>query len=219
MNTLIAVAVVLAGVAAAVDWAAIARRDLRLERRAKPAVIVPLLVAVLLSDPNASPTSLLLAAALAASLVGDMLLLPPERFTYGLVAFLGAHVAYLGVFLLGQLDLGLAGLGALIAVAVLATVGRRILAAARLAGMGRPVGAYLVAICLMAIAATASGSVTAAVGAWIFVVSDALLGWGRFVAGPSKSPSGATPRRLAIMVTYHLAQILLTATILVRHAS
>ncbi len=196
------------------DWVAVARGDQRLERRLKPAVLAPLIGAVLLSHPDASTRSILLAIALAASLAGDALLMPPERFTYGLVAFFVAHVAFLAIFLLGPLNAPPAALGALAAAVVMLIIGRGILAGATRAGLRRPVAAYLAAIFLMAIAATASGLPVAAAGAWLFVASDAILGWDRFTAQPAATPRAAAVRRLAVMVPYHAAQLLLTAALL-----
>ncbi|MES2209138.1 MAG: lysoplasmalogenase [Chloroflexota bacterium] len=219
MNPLIAVAVAAAGVAATVNWYAIVRGDLQLERVSKAAVLAPLLAAVLLNDPDAKATSLLLGAALAASLAGDWLMLPPGRFTAGLAAFLVAHVAYLAVFLLGPLDAVLAAAGAAIGVGTLMVAGRPILLGATRAGMRRPVGAYLVGITLMAIAATASRSPMAAVGAWLFVASDARLGWRRFVTSPETRDTAPAWHRLGVMVPYHAGQILLTVAILLQPAS
>ncbi|MBI2762784.1 MAG: lysoplasmalogenase [Chloroflexi bacterium] len=204
---------------ALVDWAAVARADARLERWAKPAVMVALLGAVVLSDPEASTRSLLLAAALGASLVGDILLLPPTRFTAGLVAFLLAHVAYIGAFLLGPLFAPPAVLGVLVALAVLAIPGRPILAGATAAGMRWPVAIYFAAIVLMVISATASGSPFTAIGAWLFVASDARLGWGQFVTPHGRQAAAPAWHRLGVLVPYHAGQILLTTTILLQRAS
>lgn len=204
-----------AGVVAVIDWVAVARSDRHLEGMAKPGVIAVLLVTVLLSDPSASPLSLLLGAALVGSLMGDLFLLPPERFADGLLAFFGAHLAYLAAFILiGSLraDLGALGLG--LGVVMVATVGRAILRGAMGSGLGPKVAAYLAVIVAMATVATASGLILAALGAWFFVLSDAVLGWDRFVAGPPASPRGALTRRLAIIVSYHVAQLLLVAAVL-----
>lgn len=209
-----ALALVAACLAAVIDWLAVARDDLRTERIAKPAVIVALIAAVVLAGPGVSAVRVLLVIALAASLAGDLLLLPPGRFTAGLAAFLVAHLAYLALFLQGPLDAGAALVGLGMAAVVLLVAGRPILAGARRAGMGGPVAVYLGAICLMAIAATASISPSATVGAWLFILSDALLGWDRFAAPPGGSTAAAAGRRAAVMVTYHGAQILLAVAVL-----
>ena len=206
--------VALAGIFAVIDWTAVARSDDRLERIAKPAVIAPLIVAVLLSDPEASTRSFLLALALGASVTGDLLLLPPGRFLHGLGAFFVAHLAYLAVFLFGPLRSEPAAIAVVAAVAVGLVAGRPILAGATRAGLRRPVAGYLAAILLMAIAATASGSPVAAAGAWLFVASDAILGWDRFAAQPAATPRAGVVRRLAVIVPYHAAQLMLTAALL-----
>lgn len=214
MSGPVVAALLVAGLIAALDWIAVARGDERAERIAKPAALAALIVAAAIAGAASSPTGLLLLAALAASLAGDWLLLPPVRFTAGLVAFLAAHVAYLALFLLGDLQVGSAALGVAATSILLATAGRPILAGAARAGMGGPVIAYFAAICLMAIAATASGSPLAAAGAWLFVVSDAALGWDRFAAPPAVTRDAAARRRLAVIVTYHAAQMLLTIAVL-----
>jgi uncharacterized membrane protein YhhN len=150
-----------------------------------------------------------LIAALAASLAGDVLLLGSGRFVAGLVAFLVAHLAYLVAFaqLPGSAPWAVAGV--VIAAIVAATMGRVLLAAAGRSGLAAPVAVYLVAICGMAIAATRTGLPAAILGAWLFVASDAMLAWGRVVAPSSASPRGAARLRVAVMVTYHVGQVLL----------
>ena len=215
MTSLELVGLGMAAAFAVIDWVAVARDDSRLERVAKPAVMAALIVTVLLSDPNASSRSLLLAVALAASMVGDLLLLPPERFTQGLIAFFVAHLAYLGVFLfLAPLRLDRGVIAIVVGLGVLAVVGRGILAGATTAGLGRPVAAYLAAILVMAVVATATGSLLGTVGAWAFVASDAILGWDRFVAAAPGSIRARRSRRLAVIVPYHVGQLLLTAAVL-----
>lgn len=206
-------AIIAAGFVAAADWIAVAREDRLFEGIAKPGVIFCLFVAVLLAGPGVSPVRWLLIVALAASLAGDWLLLPPGQFVAGLVAFLVAHLAYLALFLLGNLQAGPAAIGVAGAAALLVVVGRPILGGARRAGLGGPVLAYFGAILAMAIAATASGSPLAAAGAWLFVASDTLLGWDRFAAPPAVSPEAAARRRIGIIVPYHLAQVLLTVAV------
>jgi uncharacterized membrane protein YhhN len=49
----------------------------------------------------------------------------------------------------------------------------------------------------------------AVLGAWLFVASDAMLAWGRFRAPSSGSPRGTARLRVAVMVTYHVGQVLL----------
>ncbi len=219
MTTLELVLVGAALVVAALDWYAVVIGDERRERIAKPAVMVILITAALLGDPDARPMSLLLGAALGASFFGDILLLPPVRFRAGLTAFLLAHVAYLAAFLLGHLEIVPAVVGGVTGLVLLATIGRPILRGAEAAGMRRSVTAYFVAIVLMAVAATASGSLVAVAGAWLFVASDAVLGRRQFVDDRGAVAAAPAWHRLAVMVPYHLGQILLAAAILIQRAS
>ena len=73
--------------------------------------------------------------------------------------------------------------------------------------MHRPVLAYLVVISLMAIAAWATGEPWLMAGAALFVASDTILGWRNFVNRRPWMP-------LAVMVTYHLGQAGLVASLL-----
>ena len=181
-----------------------------MERIAKPAVLVALLVAARPAHawtPEAQAARPWLVLGLVASLVGDVLLLPPGRFVPGLLAFLAAHLAYLVAFLQlpGEdpwLVIGIVG-----AAVLLVTVGRVLVRAAARVGLAGPVTLYLVAITLMAVAATRTGEVAAIAGAWLFVASDAMLGWGRLRAPqPGLPRGGGRAQRVAVMVTYHLGQ-------------
>ncbi len=219
MTPLVGALLAVAVGAAVVDWIAVGlegRRSLAVERVAKPLVLVALLAAAVVWPVGTGEGAAVrpwLIAALAASLAGDVLLLPPGRFIAGLVAFLLAHLAYLVAFtqLPGTFPWFLAGV--VIAAVVVATVGRVLVAAARRDGLGAPVGAYLVAICGMAVAATRTGLPAAIIGAWLFVASDAMLAWGRF-GGPSPaSPRGPATLRVAVLVTYHVGQLLLVVAL------
>lgn len=221
---------------AVVDWVAVARRWRGLELIAKPSVILALLAAVaaspgpvapdhgpLAAAGTLSPGWLLVLGGLFASLLGDLLLVPPARFVAGLVAFLVAQVAYLVRFVGQPIALGdpaaiaRIALGLAIALAVAWLPGRRILAGARRAGLGAPVAVYLVAILAMALAATASGLWISAVGAWLFVASDAMLGLARFADGArGSSDDGAADARwnVATMAAYHAGQVLIVVGLL-----
>jgi len=207
------VAIALAIGAAVVDWAAVwsgGTRARRVERVAKPLVPALLALGVAAGPGSGVPGSItgLVLVALVTSLVGDVLLLPPGRLVGGLVAFLVAHLAYLVAFaqLPGEAAWAVAGILAAAAVAV--TVGRALVVAARGAGMAVPVAAYLVVILAMAVAATRTGAPAAIAGAWLFVASDALLGWGTFRSGGERRVS-----RVAVIVTYHAAQLLLVVAL------
>jgi uncharacterized membrane protein YhhN len=212
-----------AGAAALVDWAAVARSAVGLEYVAKPAVLVALTTACAVLP--ASHTDLVdrrwwFVAALAWCLVGDVLLmLPGNLFVPGLIAFLLAHVLYIVGFLQPPSPPGVppfafsttglavaAGLAAAYAVVPAALLfgalrrdGHRSLMA--------PVAVYLVAILTMAVVAANVGVPAASAGAALFVVSDTVLALNRFVR-PTRH--GNT----AVHITYHLAQGLLVLSLL-----
>ena len=197
-----------AAIAAVLDWVAVWGGHLRLEYAAKPLVLLLLLGAALAAggaQPEARPWLVL---ALAASLVGDVFLLPAGSFPTGLLAFLVAQLAYLGAFVQRPGVVPLLAVGAVAAVILGATAGRSIVRGAPRA-LRPPVAVYLLAICLMAIAATGTAAPLAIGGAWLFVASDTVLGWDRFAAPRAATPRAATARRLAVTVPYHAAQVLL----------
>jgi uncharacterized membrane protein YhhN len=103
--------------------------------------------------------------------------------------------------------------GVVLAGVLVGTVGRVLVGAARRVGLAAPVAVYLVAICGMAIAATRTGLPAAILGAWLFVASDTMLAWGRFKAPASGSTRGAARLRVAVIVTYHVGQVLLVAAL------
>jgi uncharacterized membrane protein YhhN len=204
--------IVVATVLAAADWWAVATGRLGVERIAKPAVIVALIVATLALEPAVPERiRLLVLIALGASLIGDVLLLPGGPFLGGVVAFAAAQVAYAAAFSLRPLEpVALVG-GAVAGVIVAIAIGRPILRGAPTA-MRLPVAAYLVLILAMATLATGTTVPFAVAGAWTFVASDAILAWGRF-ADPV---AGARPGwQVAILATYHVAQGLLVLSLLV----
>jgi len=201
--------VCIAAVAAVVDWVAVFADLPGVERVAKPLVLVSLLVASVVLVPVGSGVRPWLSIALAASLAGDVLLLPPGRFVPALVAFMVAQLAYLVVFVQLPGSPVWLVLGIALAFGLVLTVGHEIVEGARKARLELAVGVYLAAICGMAITATRTGIPLAA----LFVASDATLGWDRFAARPASSPREARLRRLAVMVTYHLGQVLLVVAL------
>jgi uncharacterized membrane protein YhhN len=196
------VALVLAGLLAAGDWYSRWRDNAGLEYVCKPGTLIALIAAAALLDPDTSAVRAWFLAALVLSLAGDVLLmLPKEQFVAGLGAFLLAHLCFIGGFAAGGLR-GVAFALSLVGTAiVLAPVARRVLRGVQRnePELRPPVVAYLVVIGVMLAAAVASGNPIAAVGAVLFVTSDSMIAWSKFVA-----PFDAAP--VAIMVTYHLAQ-------------
>jgi uncharacterized membrane protein YhhN len=184
--------------------------DRRVEIITKPATLVALIGVALLIDPVDPTVRGWFVAALVLSLAGDVFLLGDDRwFVPGLASFLAGHVAYIGGFVAGPTWRWWAAVVALVPVALLvATAGRRIVAGARSADqrLVGPVVAYLTVISAMLVAAAAAGNGWAVIGAALFVVSDTILGWNRFVrSSPPLAP--------AIMITYHLAQAALVVSL------
>jgi uncharacterized membrane protein YhhN len=206
---------------AAVDWAAVAggRPWRRLEWAAKPGAMLALMAWLAWRAAPAGwpgPVEWFLAA-LAGSLAGDVLLmLPPRFFVGGLAAFLLAHLAYAAGFLAEGLPPAGAWLLALPVAAAAAWLFvrlRRALLARGDGGLVGPVGVYAAAISLMVVCGLAtllraawSGPPgwLAAGGALLFMASDSVLAWDRFVRPVRHG-------RLVVMVTYHLGQIGLIA--------
>jgi uncharacterized membrane protein YhhN len=189
---------------AAVDWIAVARGNRRLRRVSKPAVIVLLVVVALTLQRSSAAERSAFAVALSFSLLGDVALLKDERwFRPGLAAFLAAHLAYGGGFLIGGVNRGLLVYSVLAVAIVSSVLGGRILRAilqSSSRSMAAPVAAYLLAISAMLALAVASGKPLALAGAALFYASDGMIAWNRFVRPLSWSP-------LPIIVSYHLGQL------------
>jgi uncharacterized membrane protein YhhN len=181
---------------AVADWVAVSREQKEFEYVAKPAVLAALLI---YATTGADPSGWLIAA-LALSLLGDVyLMLPANLFAAGLAAFLLAHVSYIAAF-----DASWTARIIWLAVVLGASspVALRVLRSMDDPTLRPAVVIYLVTIALMVASACASGMLTAAVGAVLFFVSDGIIAWDRFVQKLPRS-------HLAIMVTYHLGQLLL----------
>jgi uncharacterized membrane protein YhhN len=200
-------------VAAPLDWWSVAVGGRRREWVLKPLVLVLLIVTAWLMGGYESAAGWWLLAALALSLAGDVALLSRSdpSFAVGLGGFLLAHLAFVVAFAhLGMPRADLGAVGLVLVLAMTAVVGRRVVPAARReAGpaLGGAVAAYLVVIGVMVVAAFASGQPLVALGATAFMASDAVLALNRFVR----------PRRfgpLAVMVTYHLGQVLIVLGVL-----
>jgi uncharacterized membrane protein YhhN len=190
---------------AVVDWVVVAADRRQLERVFKPAVMLGLMgVALTISAPESVRPWFL--AALVFSLLGDIfLMLPKERFIEGLASFLVAHALY--VVGLTQAFSAWPFVAGSLVVVIPATllVGLPLVRAIRGGShpsLVLPVVAYMGAISLMVMAAFGTGVVLAVAGGLLFLASDSILGWNRFVA-PIKQG------RFATMVTYHSSQALL----------
>ncbi len=203
---------VLPAVLAAVDWWAVARDDRRTETWAKPATLVALLVAAVALDAAGSTPGRWLLVALVFGLLGDVALLGDSlgRFRAGVAAFLVGHLAYLACF--ATLGLPRPGWSWAVLVVLLASLvaTRDVLPAThRLDGpaLSVPVAVYTAAIAAMLVAAWFTGEWLVALGATVFVASDATLSVDRFVRPIPRAD-------LFVMVTYHVGQALIVAGVL-----
>ena len=199
-----------AAVFAVGDWTARWRGERRLEYLCKPATILVLLVTAVVIMPaeDLGARRWWFVAALCFSLLGDVLLMvPSDRFVAGLGAFLLGHLCYLAGFFSHPPSAAALGVAAGAVVVVLGPLTWRVLAALRGEGPLRvAVGLYILVIAAMCATAVATGEVLAALGAVLFVSSDAMIAWNRFVKGLRHA-------EVAIMVTYHLAQAALVLSL------
>lgn len=198
------VTLAVAGLAAVADWVAVGRGDRRLEYVAKPLATFALVLVALSLDPEHDARRAWFVAGLVLSLAGDVfLMLPGDRFVAGLASFLLGHVAYVTGFWVVDRPGGAAlAVGVVVVAVAVVLLGRRILAGLRSAGeraLAVPVAVYMGVIGVMAASAIGTADAVAAAGASLFLVSDAVLAWNKFVRPLAWAP-------VAIMVTYHLAQ-------------
>ncbi len=203
-------------IVAITDWVAVATRRKTLEYFAKPGVMLVLLV-WLWQASGFSGSLIWFGLGLVFSMAGDIfLMLPRERFIAGLVAFLLAHVAYIIGFNQTPTAFNLAGFVLAVLVAlVFLRVYRRIAVGLDSSGqpaLKTPVLVYSLVISVMLLSALltlaadtwqAGAAILISAGALLFFLSDTLLASNKFV----------TPirwGRLAVIITYHLGQILIT---------
>ena len=204
---MIASAAIALALVAALDWAAVQRQWVRLERAAKPLVIVVLAWLAVTMGATDHDVGRFLLVALGFSLVGDIFLLGKGAvdFSGGLASFLVAHIAFVLAFLTLGVQPWWALLGLLIAVPLGLTAGRRIVQAAAHEGgaaLGGAVTAYLVVVVAMVVAASGTARPLVILGALAFLLSDTVLALDRFV-GPRSNA------RMLVIVTYHLGQVMM----------
>ena len=201
---------VVAAVVAVADWVAVDQRLFRLEYLFKPLTIVLLIWAAFTVDlGDAKPFVL---AGLAFGAIGAVELLassddgPADApFLAGLGSFLIGHVLYV----IGFARAGLQGIFLIAGVLVVAgaaglTLPAVLRGAARSAGRGfaAVVAAYAGVLGVMAVCAVGTGSWASAAGGVLFLASDTVIAWERFVGRLPRGP-------LLVIVTYHLAQFLI----------
>lgn len=197
-------------IVAAIDWWAVATDRRRIEYVAKPGTMVVLIAAALAIDLADGTQRTWFVVALVLSLAGDVfLMLPRDLFVPGLASFLFGHVAYIVGLLSGGVSYAGLGVAVVIIAVALPLLGGRVLRAVRAGDepeLTVPVTLYVLVISAMVVAAGASGSALALAGALAFYASDALIAWTRFIQPFDWG-------RVAVMVTYHVAQIALVASL------
>jgi uncharacterized membrane protein YhhN len=211
MTVTTACLLVVFGVYAAGNWWAVETGNRRLEWLCKPAALVALTGAAIAISPDDRSVKIAFVVGLVLSLAGDVfLMLPSDRFLFGLVSFFAAHVAYVVGFLLAGPEPALLAVGVAVVAAGVGFIGvplvRKVKAGDQ-ADFAVPVIAYLSVISVMVVVAFGAGNPWGIAGALSFYASDAILGWNRFVAETSHG-------HLAVMVTYHLAQFLLVLSLI-----
>jgi uncharacterized membrane protein YhhN len=200
---------------AILDWIATFKAWGKVEMFTKPAAMI-FLFAWLYAGTKLQGTVMWFGIGILFSLVGDTLLLAPNRFFLsGLIAFLLAHVAYIIGFNVNAVgpnawDIFFAFIILLSVVRIL----QRFIPVLRSKGMNSlilPVEIYALTISIMLFFAVrtladpawqtnATGLISA--GAFLFYISDLILAWNRFVAPIQNG-------RLLNIVAYHLGQIAL----------
>ncbi len=197
--------------AAANWWSRLADERRRTELWSKPLALIALIGVAVALQPADQLVRAWFVTALVCSLAGDVFLLYGDRyFVPGLVSFLFAHLAYtFGFIAFGDWSSSAFLAGAVLMGVLAVVVGLRIVVAARRTErvLGPAVATYLLAISVMFCAAMATGSTWAILGAALFVASDSVLGWRQFVADARWMP-------VTVMVTYHLGQAGLVASLL-----
>lgn len=152
----------------------------------------------------------LLVAGLALSALGDLFLSRDgeKAFIGGLVSFLVAHVAYIVLFVrIGHGPAVLLSIPLLAAAAVMVAASLALLRIIlrHVSGELRlPVMVYCTALVLMGLTALATERSMIIAGAVMFVASDAILAWEKFVepAASARKP----PMRIAVWILYYAAQ-------------
>lgn len=163
----------------------------------------------------------LLVLALVLSALGDAFLSREgdAAFLGGLASFLAAHVAYIVLFA-GHGDVLQSIIGetwrvvvalvmAVTSAGVLAILLRRVPGTLRI-----PVIAYSIAILFMGLASLTAPHIWIVAGAALFMASDTLLGWERFVMTSLSRNRVAV--RYAVWVLYYAAQLIITLAYLLK---
>lgn len=217
----------LLGFSIAADWTAVNKNNQKIIYLAKPSVMIVLIVASLYYAWPVGTNMGFFIAGLIFSLIGDVLLmLPTNRFIFGLLAFLAAHISYilaLDLFPIHSDDFIPTAIMVVLLTLVSIQAIRQLSKGIKVMGKQKyliPVALYISSLAIFSLAAIshfyklgtpAVVSYLLSAGAILFIFSDLQLAWNRFIEQKPKD-------RLKIHISYHLAQILLTAGILIKYS-
>jgi alkenylglycerophosphocholine hydrolase len=212
---------ILALIFAILEAIAVSRNAERLEYVAKPAVTICLFF-WLYTSTGLRGNALWFGLGILFSLVGDVLLMISfdRFFLIGLVSFLCVHIFYITGFREAMMNISAWSLILLVVIAInVSRLIRRIVGAMRLKGedpLVYPVTLYGTVISVMLYAAMStiydqnwktSAALFASLGAFLFVASDVILAWMKFVS-PVKNG------RVGNIALYHLGQMGLIAGVI-----
>ncbi len=198
---------------AVADWIAAEKKWKVIEYIAKPATMLSLLAWIGISVGWGAPLLWFTIGAVFC-LAGDIfLMLPGDRFIFGLIAFLFGQICYVIGF--NNLPPYINFLGGVVIIILLVYLGwlyPKLLGGLKAKAINRlriPVLIYSIVISLMVYSAlmtlTRTGwptpaAISVSLGAILFYISDSFLAWDRFV-------NPLAHARLKVMLTYHLGQI------------
>lgn len=179
----------------------------------KPLILISLLTHYYFSIPSHNRSGLLLIA-LQMSLLGDILLMSPNQFIAGLIAFLAAHIVYIFAYRQHQGEETENSLYGLHKIRmsfpiILAGTGLVVILFPKLGDLRLPVLVYATVITVMTLTAlfrygrtTSESFWLVFIGAVLFMISDSILAINKFL-------SPVEYAGIYIMLTYSLAQYLI----------
>lgn len=176
----------------------------------KPLILISLILYFVGSTKNCFQQELIFLLALIAALIGDILLLRKEWFLFGLAAFLVMQILYSLRFIKDWPGYRGPKFGPVVLVLTIFTASA-ILLWPHLADMIIPVLIYSGALCFMSLssffrAEFLPSRLEVFVGAFLFLVSDFLIGVSHFIGDFSFAS-------ILIMISYSLAQFLIVSGI------
>ncbi|ART75220.1 hypothetical protein B4U37_03800 [Sutcliffiella horikoshii] len=168
-------------------------------------MVIIILIAILGLGELSSTYSWWILAGLLFSILGDIfLMLPKDRFVYGLGSFLVGHICYVVAFWYfpggGAVYMWISGALSLVAILYLLKLSKGVVHSGGIF-LFLAVTAYVAIITSMVWAAFYSQQPLIIAGAILFFFSDAILAWDRFVGK-------LTYRNYLVMIPYYLAQYL-----------